>query len=237
MSHFSVIVIGNNAEQQLAPYDENLAVETVDEDGEIYTRNPDAKWDWYEIGGRWTGYFKLKPGALGTVGCPGILTPPARHSYADVAKKGDIDFDTMRDEAEARCRETLTKVRTALNGITSWTPWKQMCDEVHKNDIDAACTAYDAQLAVTALRALDPGLFADLDHYMRSDADLIAEARASAISSFAVVKDSKWYERGEMGWWGCTSNEKSVADWNAEFSKLLDELPDDTLLTAVDCHI
>jgi hypothetical protein len=26
-----------------------------------YYENPNQKWDWYQMGGRWTGYFKLKP--------------------------------------------------------------------------------------------------------------------------------------------------------------------------------
>lgn len=36
-----------------------------DENGEIIKivrrTNPNAKWDWYSVGGRWTGFFKLKP--------------------------------------------------------------------------------------------------------------------------------------------------------------------------------
>src|SRR5690554_2079089 len=33
-----------------------------------YLSNPNAKWDWYVIGGRWSGYFKALPGATGKVG-------------------------------------------------------------------------------------------------------------------------------------------------------------------------
>lgn len=37
--------------------------ETFDEDGNrISTYNPNSKWDWYEIGGRWGGSLKLKDG-------------------------------------------------------------------------------------------------------------------------------------------------------------------------------
>lgn len=37
-----------------------------DEDGvwrEYSTSNPDMRWDWYEIGGRWAGWLQLKEGA------------------------------------------------------------------------------------------------------------------------------------------------------------------------------
>lgn len=61
--------------------------------------------------------------------------------------------------------------------------------------------------------------------------------RRSRFCTFAVVKDGKWYEKGEMGWWGMVSNEKEQEVWQNEFASLLEGLPEDTLLTVVDCHI
>ena len=50
----------------------------VDEDGNIYSnRNPKAKWDWWTIGGRWSGMLKLKN----------------KDEYTDSACVEDIDFD------------------------------------------------------------------------------------------------------------------------------------------------
>jgi hypothetical protein len=50
----------------------------VDENGEVTATidrtNPNAKWDWYQVGGRWNGYFKLKDGTLGLLGEPGLQT-------------------------------------------------------------------------------------------------------------------------------------------------------------------
>lgn len=73
MSHFTVLVIGKNPEKQLEKYDENLDVpEYKNKEGEMTTYNPDSKWDWYELGGRWTGYFKTKNGE-GKLGNPGVF--------------------------------------------------------------------------------------------------------------------------------------------------------------------
>ena len=58
-----------------------------------------------------------------------------------------------------------------------------------------------------------------------------------AIATFAIIKDGKWYEKGEMGWWGCVGNEKEQDHWNEEFAKLFDAIPDDEIVTVVDCHI
>ena len=59
----------------------------------------------------------------------------------------------------------------------------------------------------------------------------------SEISCFAVVKDCKWYERGKMGWWGVVTERKDQDEWETELKKLLENLPPDTLLTMFDCHI
>ena len=51
MSHFLTLVIGNEPEKQLAKYDENIEIH---EDGSVWrTYNNDAKWDWYQMGGRY----------------------------------------------------------------------------------------------------------------------------------------------------------------------------------------
>ncbi len=54
---------------------------------------------------------------------------------------------------------------------------------------------------------------------------------------FAIVKDGEWHERGEMGWWCSVANEKDLDVWKIEVRSLLENLPGDTLLTVVDCHI
>ena len=40
-----------------------------------------------------------------------------------------------------------------------------------------------------------------------------------------------------MGWWGMASNEEDKDTWAERFYEMFNELPDDTVLTAVDCHI
>ena len=60
---------------------------------------------------------------------------------------------------------------------------------------------------------------------------------APAISAWAVLMDGQWSERGEMGWFGMSSNEKPEGDWQAAVQELIDGLPADKIITVVDCHI
>ena len=80
----------------------------IDEEGNLYyVSNPNAKWDWYVVGGRWSGYFTKKAGAEGEIGEPGVMTPPVTdETLADVIKVKDIDWEAM-DKVEKERRGKL----------------------------------------------------------------------------------------------------------------------------------
>lgn len=120
--------------------------------------------------------------------------------------------------------------------------------EQHPNDIEAARSAYWAQPMMRA--KADTQRYTGLDEKQRQffvwcdpteylvPYEVFTQAAAErAFTPFAVVKDGQWYEKGEMGWWACVSNEKEQGEWNAQFNAMFDALPDDTLITVVDCHI
>ena len=81
MSHFSVAVISktpDDVDDLLAPFQENNMDDcpkeylsfVEDEDFEVdeevgkqgYWENPNSKWDWWQVGGRWSGSIKTKDG-------------------------------------------------------------------------------------------------------------------------------------------------------------------------------
>jgi len=65
--------------------------ENIDENGNVLsTYNPNSKWDWYTIGGRWNGMLKASRGKHGE---GGLFTPNKREKGKyDIAKVSDIDF-------------------------------------------------------------------------------------------------------------------------------------------------
>lgn len=87
----------------------------VDENGDVTASinrtNPNAHWDWYQIGGRWNGFLKLKvPSLVSQVGDPGIQNMNADYEHpgndrADFCTKDDIDIEGMRAEAEEKARK------------------------------------------------------------------------------------------------------------------------------------
>ena len=56
-------------------------------------------------------------------------------------------------------------------------------------------------------------------------------------STFAIIKNGIWYQRGEMGWWGFVSDEKEQELWKDQWKSLLADVEPNTLVTIIDCHI
>lgn len=300
MSHFTVLVIGENIERQLQPFHEfectgidDEFVQEVDITAEVQERldsgnaeniedalswwgldrkivadeselyrgdthkygfaivqdgklikaahrtNPNKKWDWWRVGGRWAGFFKLKPGATGVRGKNGVMQSCANEGpgYADQVRKGDVDFEAMRDAKGQSAGERYDQIHAVIAG-RDWQSWDHLREVVHKGDINAARVAYNSQPVVADLNKADLLGWGDIpDAYRVTREKYVDQARAAAISTFAVLKDGQWFERGRMGWWATVSDEKDIETWAREFGALIDSLPDDTLLTLVDCHI
>jgi hypothetical protein len=225
---------------------EGNVVKTVDR------TNPNSKWDWYKIGGRWNGFFKLKKGSFGTLGEPGIQTldpgyEPVEPGRADTCRKGDIDIEGMMDEAQVEAEKRYDLFLSVTDGLPMAVSWKVMqekhqtegvdCDGDPKVDWVAARDEYGVQPMVEALRKNRETCFFDIEDFDCTREAYIARHRRRAVVLFAVLKDGVWYERGSMGWWGCVSDEKDRDEWEREFYNLFDSLPDDMLVTIVDCHV
>lgn len=185
-----------------------------------YWKNPNAKWDWYELGGRWDGFFTLKNG-----------------KPSNQAKKKDIDFEKMKDDDGNAAAVRYDSVMGILgNSLSTFKSWKYF-QELYKDDLKTARKEYGSQEAVIKIRSSEGGWGRNLEDFLISREEYIQNARNSAVTPFAVLNNGKWYERGEMGWWGIVLNEQDIDVWSNEVNKLLEELPEDTLLSIVDCHI
>lgn len=126
--------------------------------GYMSTYNPNSQWDWYQIGGRWSGELRLKPRAI-----------------------------------------------SGEKGERSWTNEAEDIDDEH----------------------VDSALKRDIDWEHPDMKDFI---------SFAFLdKNCKWHEEGTMGMFGTSTIEEE--DWPKRFKELLAEVGDDERITVVDCHI
>jgi tetratricopeptide (TPR) repeat protein len=294
MSHFAVLVIGDNVEEQLAKFDENiempryvkatkaeliekqrqdileykknyydvymadpeaysvgariehinylanefpLRLNWTDEElyaeatkyyeeseigpeGEAYsTYNPDSKWDWYQIGGRYAGRLHLKEG---------------------VEKDQDPNFSWGWDAKTMAKIVAEPRVDSARVKDIDWA-------KIHLNqkDYDEAIRFWEMKVEGAEPQtdeerdALKWDWYRDGYYQERyGNKETYAKCMAS-FTMWAIVKDGVWYEKGNMGWWASSdeTHDEAVA-WELNmYDKFIKDLPEDTLLTVVDCHI
>ena len=257
MSHFSVIVIGDDVDAQLQPYheyectgtedeyvqdmdvtgdrqDEWVKVdnkheydhsfsrwlkywhhETVNAEGRVINRtNPNAKWDWWVIGGLWSNWLGIASG-----------------------KKADFDFDGIRGKA-GETAGLNHKLFAPPADMPRPKPWAEYREDFET--IEDAREAWRSEPCVTHVKkaAEKHGTFIrSPDEFFGGHDEYVASRRRSILTPFAYVIDGEWKSKGDMGWPGMSKDEFSQADWDNHFSNVLEALPDDTTLTVVDCHI
>lgn len=264
MSHYTVMVIGENYEEILAPYDENLRVkeymdrtkeeihkdfmkcygnvvaenkpiseltdfekltlklkeengvwvdqwcgQRLDKDGNTLSRyNPSSKWDWHEVGGRWSGSLILKPGETGELGTKSWTNKDKEipENRADRALKCQVDWDAMNEQAKLQAEKD----------------WNDLFDP--NPDHCVYRPAY-----VEKQRKIHLKMYSTKEEYVR---------RRGIWTPYAVVTKDGWYAPGDMGWWGISSDETEDRDkFDRGFQKLFAEQADDAVITMVDCHI
>jgi len=202
-----------------------------------YYYNPKAKWDWYTIGGRWLGYFKALPGATGKLGSPGVFGNKAKPGTYDQLRRGDIDFDGMRADAAAEASKLYDAYEAAVAGLEVPKRWAEF--RTAYENIDDARKAYNETPYIAALRAANllPWFEDPVEVYGIGREKFVERASSGSFVPYAVLKDGEWYSKGDMGWFGMSSDNVDPDTWNERVWEFLRNLPEDTLITAVDCHI
>lgn len=227
----------------------------VDDAGEVVKvirrTNPNSRWDWYEVGGRWAGYFPLRDGAVGDQGFPGLMTPAPKARTADQCAWGDVDLERARNEAvdDASVRFDLWEQAFRKHEAETGSLPISFAEALEK------CTGDDGETDYDAARTLfhEQGAIADYDERLRArsqhrlscpvaefgfDKEAYLESkRRKALVPFAVVKDGVWYEKGKMGWWATVFDEKDENVWVEQVAALFEGLDPETTVTMVDCHI
>lgn len=279
MSHFNVLVIGNNPEKALAPYHEfecdgvddeyvvenDISDEIIGDIGEmgslaeavIYNlgddsivsdssevdltgahkfgyaiikdntlvkavrrTNPNKKWDWYQCGGRWSGFFLNKDGI-----------------WVDSVKKSELDLAGMEMHSAIQAKRSYEQYAEAIAGHEQPKSWETVRNDI--TDITEARKIYGDQPAIKSIKKNDIGpLFScAVEYFGNSEMDFVVNKVNSCLTPYAVICDGEWHSKGEMGWFGMSNDNLSQDEWNKRVLELIKELPEETNLSLYDCHI
>lgn len=215
--------------------------------------NPDKRWDWWQVGGRWSGKLLAKNRVKATKGRPGVLDTEYNANGVDICKVGNLDLEAMRKvnvkvrhesvfkplEKEGIAYVDAVKVwldyldaaeddRAAWQATENYGPYHKWIDNLPDNHpvkrftrgpVGDAWGNWGAQIPKTIR---DPLQWIDA---------------APALSCWAYLQDGEWSEKGEMGWFGMSSNDRDPEEWESEVTKRVESLPADYWVAMVDCHI
>jgi len=256
MSHFPVIVIGDNIESQLQPYHEYECTGIDDEyvvdvdvtdkakkefeesdgsdfhefckdwygcgvimrDDKVFIKtNPNAKWDWWVVGGRWADLFNITEG-----------------------QRKDFDFLATKEKRKVEAEGYFDKLTAITDGIEPpENTWKQLVD-IYKDNIEEARSIRQNHPWIKAIAADE-----DLRWRRDDEVEIFTKGRDKYVqgeverscSPYAIVKNSEWHAKGKMGWFGISDDQKTQGDWNKTVNDMIIIGRGDERLTVVDCHI
>jgi len=281
MSHFTVLVIGDNPELQLEPFEEEadkkyLVFKDIEEESlkeyqegtckEFYCSS-NSSWGqsihpmYYRaikllgIGEKLSCIIIKETSGYFTKGCKYKVYPSHIKEYPgdlwEWIEVTDIFLTNHPDENVCFTGEIEIKRIAPPKSITfieKYDNFKTFMELYHGIDKDPDTGKYGYWVNPNAkwdwyeLGGRWSGFFIQhnnepTDQTIKQNIDFDSMRKKDKLSTFAVLKDGVWYEKGEMGWWCSVTDEKPQEDWDIQFNKLLDEIKDDELLSLYDCHI
>ena len=188
----------------------------------INRTNPNAHWDWWVFGGRFSSFLKYK-------------SDRSQFEYNECVPVSYIDFDRMKDIAEDRARSEYKKVVEAIGDPLPKLEdtWAELLKDQSKT-YEEKRSLYNNQPIIKKFSDVLDFFYTYEDFSSCTEDEYAESARNNAVTPYAIVKDGVWYE---MGWWGISSNEMSLEDWAKKVAELLSDLSPDEVISAVDCHI
>jgi hypothetical protein len=192
-----------------------------------YWQNPNAFWDWYQIGGRWPFMFLVKED------CPYVIRgerswatenatrqAPRGYEWVTGARKQDIEWEHMKLIGSVKAKVRFMELEAIFqsgaipkdmdlcsiteNGIVSWGDYLYIKDET-------------------------------LEQYLERN-ELGPDCKYP-VSVYSYVDNGEYFSQGDMGWWGISSNDKPESDWRKMTQDYIENIPDDEFVITIDCHI
>ena len=226
MSHFVVAVFArnlNDVDGLLAPFEESPQLPSPyvefheDEEADVddttgkrgYWVNPNAKWDWYQTGGRWGGMLRLKDGANGIYDhlSDEYKAKQQEQHTCDVARMRDVELGIHQESFEKALRH-----------------WDVIMGDVQPEDESEKYHGFYSKEYF-------------IERYKTREKYATAQSRFLPYAY--ITPDGEWKAPGTMGWWGIDDVTGDSRDaYEHEFEEFLEKNKDEELfIIMVDCHI
>lgn len=190
------------------------------------TSNPDGQWDWYQVGGRWTGWlepeYEPHMDPRNTEQCMLCVGHPGKRYFRKevlVEPEGlDAVFAQEEDGVHTVMRPTIVS--------------DPLAEEVPCNGCDGTGIAQKWPTEWVSHGDVQP-----IERYL----ELLNTEGVDVIPYALVTPDGTWHARAKMGWFGVTLEEKASQDeWADQVREIVAHTAETfpgTKATVVDCHV
>ncbi len=193
-----------------------------------YYTNPNSFWDWYQIGGRWPFAFLVQED------CPSAYRgerswcmkeeqmphAPEGYVWEAAAAKKDIAWELQKSlhiSHETKRYERLKEI-FASGKLPQDVPFLAITDEGIAEWGKIAYKKDETLEAFLERNDLGPGM-------------------KYSVGFYGYVESGTYYSRGDMGWWGISSNDKDGDVWRDMLQQHIESIPAEHILVSVDCHV
>lgn len=209
-----------------------------------YWENPNKKWDWYQIGGRWRGLLRVKEMADAAYGerslvatsCAqengdpnGYLTDQPHE--ADIAMVKDIDFEGMDLEVDGKIEEWWKEYEVYKKVQAGELTYEEAGEDFRWVSFNMPRTLQNLGV-IRCIEKRKPmedengEPILDEDGRQKWTDGVFEESELTLeevkekyrwnweFGTWAVLDNDGWHEKGEMGWWGFST---ATPESRAEF--------------------
>lgn len=204
-----------------------------------YWHNPNDKWDWYTIGGRWSGRLPVLQEGRG--GAPAVV------QKTDMCRLKDLAWDDIQRTQVDRHAEFFNKYQAALDnhelmdsfdeprptaldiGLLTCKNEDELTDDERDETKYVLMSWKKHQPASNRFDVCRRITWEDFQQYL---------PHFFPIKGYARLDKNGWQAPGEMGWFGCSSDDpdtnKTYVETAPDFFKSGDQ---NDWIVCVDCHI
>lgn len=249
------------ANEVFASFDEYMTeyheVEKNDDGQFGYMHNPNCKWDWWVVGGRWRGYYPISEEALNDsepryiTGESGVFGNAPEERTADGARIEDIDMLTIETQLDQLTEQFWQQATTFVETGENSSPFYGVRPTLMSlgfvrclNDDEIT----DEERETHMLKKWDRQLIEGTDRYDVIDKSILqrkkelrgkVRAQLHPLRTFSALDPNEgWLEAGEMGWFGAsTDTPESAEDYGQKFLEWFLGGDQRDWVVVVDCHI
>jgi hypothetical protein len=211
--------------------------------------NLNAKWDWYCVGGRWTGHFPVVSGVRPKVKLPKDKWDAIpKVGYSDVVSFSSIDLEKVDADHVRNTDEFFTEYRELLAGKEFKAFEGPRSRAMSIGLLRVVQGPYPEPKENEVVIPWKGKVRFDDDRDSWNDVALRVtpeqfRAKYSAcfypLNTYAALDEKGWHAPGDMGWFGCSDDEPGAYVEFAEWFQnvFIEDCSPTDVLVIVDCHI